>query len=73
MREILLIGATLIGAVMVATTPVSVKWSELPQAAIANILAVDQAQARIGHPGTAVSQVQQAPQNQRTEKLISDA
>jgi hypothetical protein len=55
MRKILLIGATFIGAVLFATTPVSVKWSALPQAAIANILAVDQAQARVGHPGTAVS------------------
>ncbi len=60
MRKILLIGATLVGAVLFATTPVSVKWSGLPQAAIANILsidilAIDQAQARVGHPGTAVS------------------
>jgi len=55
MRKILLIGATLIGAVMFATTPVSVKWSALPLAAISNILAVDQAQARVGHPGSAVS------------------
>ncbi|HEV2716894.1 MAG TPA: hypothetical protein VGU64_16640 [Terriglobales bacterium] len=55
MRKILLIGAILIGAVMFATTPVSVQWSALPTAAIANILATDQAQARIGHPGTAVS------------------
>jgi hypothetical protein len=60
MQKVMLIGATLIGAVLFATTPVSVKWSGLPQAAIANILAVDilavdQAQARIGQPGTAAS------------------
>jgi hypothetical protein len=55
MQKVMLIGATLIGAVLFATTPVSVKWSALPQAAIANILAVDQAQARVGHPGSAVS------------------
>jgi hypothetical protein len=60
MRKILLIGATFIGAVMLTTSPVSVKWSGLPQAAIANILAIDilaidQAQARVGHPGSAVS------------------
>ena len=30
MRKILLIGATLIGAVMLVSTPVSVKWSGLP-------------------------------------------
>ena len=55
MKKVMLIGATLVGAVLFAATPVSIKWSGLPQAAIANILAVDQAQARVGHPGTAVS------------------
>jgi len=55
MQKVMLIGATLVGAVLFATTPVSVKWSALPQAAIANILAVDQAQARIGQPGSAAS------------------
>ena len=55
MRKILLIGTTFIGAVMFVATPVSIKWSALPQSAIANILAVDQAQARIGQPGTAAS------------------
>ena len=55
MRKILLIGTTFIGAVMFAATPVSVKWSALPQSAIANILAVDQAQAYVGQPGTAAS------------------
>ena len=30
MRKILLIGATLIGAVVLAATPVSVKWSAIP-------------------------------------------
>jgi len=55
MRKILLIGTTFIGAVMFAATPVSIKWSALPQSAIANILAVDQAQAYVGQPGTAAS------------------
>jgi hypothetical protein len=55
MQKIMLIGATLVGGVLFATTPVSVNWSALPQAAIANILTVDQAQARVGHPGSAVS------------------
>jgi hypothetical protein len=54
MRKILLIGATLIGAVMLVSTPVSVKWSGLPN--ISNIvLGIDQAQSRVGHPGSAVS------------------
>ena len=54
MRKILLIGATLIGAVMLVATPVSVKWSGLPN--ISNIvLGIDQAQSRVGHPGSAVS------------------
>jgi hypothetical protein len=52
MRKILLIGATFIGAVMLTTSPVSLKWSET---AISNILSIDQAQARVGHPGSAVS------------------
>ena len=47
------VGATLIGAVLLATTPVSIKWSGLPD--ISNILIIDQAQARVGHPGSAVS------------------
>ena len=51
----LLIGTTFIGAVMFAATPVSVKYSAIPWSAISNILAIDQAQARVGHPGTAVS------------------
>jgi hypothetical protein len=55
MRKILLIGTTFIGAVMFAATPVSVKYSAIPWSAISNILAIDQAQARVGHPGTAVS------------------
>jgi hypothetical protein len=54
MRKILLIGATLIGAVVLVATPVSVKWSGLPN--ISNIvLGIDQAQSRVGHPGTPVS------------------
>ena len=56
MRKMVLIGASFIGAVVLAASPVSLKkWSALPLAAISNILAVDQAQARVGHPGTAVS------------------
>ena len=56
MRKVVLIGATFIGAVVLAASPVSLKkWSALPLAAISNILAVDQAQARVGHPGSAVS------------------
>jgi hypothetical protein len=56
MRKVVLIGATFIGAVVLAASPVSLKkWSTLPLAAISNILAVDQAQARVGHPGSAVS------------------
>ena len=39
--------------VLLATTPVSIKWSGLPD--ISNILIIDQAQARVGHPGSAVS------------------
>jgi hypothetical protein len=54
MRKILLIGATLIGTVVLVATPVSVKWSGLPN--ISNIvLGIDQAQSRVGHPGSAVS------------------
>ena len=55
MRKILLIGAALIGAVMFATTPVSVQWSGISWSGIANILAMDQAQAYVGQPGTAAS------------------
>jgi hypothetical protein len=55
MRKVVLIGTTLVGAVMLTTSPVSLQWSALPQAAIANILAVDQAQAAVGQPGTAAS------------------
>jgi hypothetical protein len=55
MQKILLIGATLIGAVVFVATPVSVQWSGgLPN--ISNIvLGIDQAQSRVGHPGSAVS------------------
>ena len=53
MQKVMLIGATLIGAVLLATTPVSIKWSGLPD--ISNILIIDQAQARVGHPGSTVS------------------
>jgi len=51
MQKVMLIGATVIGAVLLATTPI--KWSGLPD--ISNILIIDQAQARVGHPGSAVS------------------
>jgi hypothetical protein len=45
MRKILLIGATLIGAVMLVSTPVSVKWSGLPN--ISNIvLGIDRSISR---------------------------
>ena len=56
MRKTLLIGATFIGAVMLTTSPVSLKRSEMPWSAISGIvLSVDQAEARVGHPGSAVS------------------
>jgi hypothetical protein len=55
MRKMLLIGATLVGAVMLTSSPVSLQFSAIPWSAISNILAIDQAQARVGHPGTAVS------------------
>jgi hypothetical protein len=55
MRKILLIGATFIGAVMLTTSPVSLKWSGMLWSDIATLMSIDQAQARVGHPGTAVS------------------
>jgi hypothetical protein len=57
MRKLVLIGATFVGAVVLAASPVSLKtWSEIPGWAISGIvLSVDEAQARVGHPGTAVS------------------
>jgi hypothetical protein len=56
MRKVVLIGATFIGAVVLAASPVSLKWSEIPWSAISGIvLSIDQAQARIGQPGTAAS------------------
>jgi hypothetical protein len=51
MRKAVLICATFIGAVMFATTPVSVKYSAIS----GTVLSVDQAQARVGHPGSAAS------------------
>jgi hypothetical protein len=68
MQKILLIGATFIGAVMLAATPVSVKWSALPQAAISNILSTDQAQARIGQPGSAASVAGVHRRNRRQDR-----
>jgi hypothetical protein len=57
MRKVVLIGATFIGGVVLAASPVSLKkWSEIPWSAISGIvLSVDEAQARVGHPGSAVS------------------
>jgi len=46
MLKILLIGATLIGAVVLVATPVSVKWSGLPDIS-SIVLSVDQAQSRV--------------------------
>jgi hypothetical protein len=67
MQTILLIGATLIGAVVLVATPVSVKWSGLPD--ISNIvLSVDQAQSRVGHPGSAVSVAGVNRRNRRHER-----
>jgi hypothetical protein len=68
MRKILLIGATLIGAVVLVATPVSVKWSGgLPN--ISNIvLGIDQAQSRVGHPGSAVSVAGVNRRNRRHER-----
>jgi hypothetical protein len=55
MQKILLIGATLIGAVVFVATPVSVKWSGgLPDIS-SIVLSVDQAQSRVGNPASAVS------------------
>jgi hypothetical protein len=57
MRKVVLIGATFIGAVMLTSSPVSVKWSEVSWSAPISgvVVSVDQAQARIGQPGTAAS------------------
>jgi hypothetical protein len=68
MRKILLIGATLIGAVVFVATPVSVKWSGgLPN--ISNIvLGIDQAQSRIGQPGSAASVAGVNRRNRRHER-----
>jgi hypothetical protein len=68
MQKILLIGATLIGAVVLVATPVSVQWSGgLPN--ISNIvLGIDQAQSRVGHPGSAVSVAGVNRRNRRHER-----
>jgi hypothetical protein len=68
MRKILLIGATFIGAVMLTTSPVSLKWSEIPWSAISNILSIDQAQARVGQPGSAASVAGVNRRNRRHER-----
>ena len=67
MQKILLIGATLIGAVVFVATPVSVKWSELPDIS-SIVLTVDQAQSRVGHPGSAVSVAGVNRRNRRHER-----
>jgi hypothetical protein len=68
MQKILLIGATLIGAVVFVATPVSVQWSGgLPN--ISNVvLGIDQAQSRVGHPGSAVSVAGVNRRNRRHER-----
>ncbi len=67
MQKILLIGATLIGAVVLVATPVSVKWSGLPN--ISNIvLGIDQAQSRVGQPGSAASVAGVNRRNRRYER-----
>jgi hypothetical protein len=55
MRKILLIGATLIGAVVLVATPVSVQRSGMLWSNIATLMSIDQAQAYVGQPGTAAS------------------
>ena len=57
MRKVVLIVGTFIGALVLAASPVSLKkWSEISWSAVSGIvLSVDQAQARVGHPGSAVS------------------
>ena len=67
MRKILLIGATLIGAVVLVSTPVSVQWSGLPDIS-SIVLTVDQAQSRVGHPGSAVSVAGVNRRNRRSER-----
>ena len=67
MQKILLIGATLIGALVFVATPVSVQWSGLPN--ISNIvLGIDQAQSRVGQPGSAVSVAGVNRRNRRHER-----
>ena len=68
MQKILLIGATLIGALVFVATPVSVQWSGgLPN--ISNVvLGIDQAQSRVGHPGSAVSVAGVNRRNRRHER-----
>ena len=67
MQKILLIGATLIGAVVFVATPVSVKWSGLPDIS-SIVLSVDQAQSRVGHPASAVSVAGVNRRNRRSER-----
>jgi len=67
MRKILLIGATLIGAVVLVATPVSVKWSGLPDIS-SIVLSVDQAQSRVGQPGSAASLAGVNRRNRRQER-----
>jgi len=67
MLKILLIGATLIGAVVLVATPVSVKWSGLPDIS-SIVLSVDQAQSRVGQPGSAASVAGVNRRNRRSER-----
>ena len=67
MGKILLIGATLIGAVVLVATPVSIKWSGLPDIS-SIVLSVDQAQSRVGHPGSAASVAGVNRRNRRYER-----
>ena len=67
MQKILLIGATLIGAVVLVATPASVKWSGLPDIS-SIVLSVDQAQSRVGQPGSAASLAGVNRRNRRQER-----
>jgi hypothetical protein len=67
MQKVMLIGATLVGAALFAITPVSVKWSGLPDIS-SIVLSVDQAQSRVGHPGSAVSVAGVNRRNRRHER-----
>jgi hypothetical protein len=65
-KATLICAAAAAGAVLVAT-PVSVKWSGLPDIS-SIVLSVDQAQARVGHPGSAASLAGVNRRNRRAER-----